>query len=217
MSMATWFMALKPALVGVALVAWWMRCQRFKPLSGLFGVQLFLAFIVESCATGLFAMRASNLWAYDLYVPVEFALLLFYVHGHLPHRWQRRYMWPALVAVGTAYVWDLVLHYPAGFVSAAYIAGSLVLVAALLAVVYELALRVDEPLYRQPLFWSHLGMALFFAGMVPLLGTWNLLQTEDAEMVSRLYIANHVLFALRYGGVVVACAVSVRKLQAGHA
>ncbi len=177
---------------------------------------MLVAFIVESYAVYCAELRIPNLWLYDLYVPVEFTLLLGYVHGQLTQPWQRRSILPAWLILAVACALDLHAKYPEGFVSGAYITGSLVLVAAFLALLYDLALRVDVALHRQPLFWAHLGMALFFSGMVPLLGLWNKLVQENAHLAADLYTANHALFALRYGGILIACVVAGRLSSPGN-
>lgn len=206
--MNTWLLALKPALVGLALIAWWFRRRRFGPRSFLLGAQLAIATAVESRALFLSAHHIPNLWLYDLYVPAEFVLLLGYVAGRLPQRWQRSLVWPTLLLMAVAYGVDLKMRYPGGFVSGAFICGSLVLVAALLVLLYDLALRVDRALVHQPLFWTFLGLVLFFSGMVPVLGLLNQLNDEDAGLMKTLFHANHVLFALRYGALVIACAIA---------
>jgi ABC-type long-subunit fatty acid transport system fused permease/ATPase subunit len=198
---------LKPVLVLLALICWWRHRSRFAPRSGWLGLQLAVALVDESYASMLNVRVLPNLWWYDLYVPVEFGLLLGYTHGHLKQRWQRAAVWPAAVLLAVAYAIDLHSTYPTGFVSRAYILGSLVITAALLALLYDLALRTDRALHAQPLFWAFLGMVLFFAGMVPLLGLWNQLTSESPRLAHELYTANHVLFLLRYGGVIVACAI----------
>lgn len=206
--MNTWLLALKPALVGLALIAWWFRRRRFGPRSFLLGAQLAIATAVESRALYLSAHHIPNLWLYDLYVPVEFVLLLGYVAGRLPQRWQRSMVGPTLLLMAVAYGADLKMRYPGGFVSGAFICGSLILVAALLVLLYDLALRVDRALVHQPLFWTFLGLVLFFSGMVPVLGLLNQLNDEDAGLMKTLFLANHVLFALRYGALVIACAIA---------
>jgi hypothetical protein len=198
---------LKPVLILVALICWWRHRSRFAPRSGWLGLQLAMALVDETYGSSLAVRVLPNLWWYDLYVPVEFAILLVYVHGHLKKGWQRTAVWPAAAVLAVAYAMDLRATYPEGFVSRAYILGSLVIVAALLALLYDLALRMDRALHVQPMFWAFLGMVLFFAGMVPLLGLWNQLTLESPGLAHELYAANHVLFLLRYGGVIVACAI----------
>lgn len=213
--MSYWILTIKPTLILIAAIAWWFRRHGFAPRSGLLGAQLIIAAVVEVYAHYLASLHRPNLWLYDLYVPVEFTLLLAYVHGQLSRSWQRRAVLPVWLLVAATYAADLRANFPDGFVSAAYITGSLVLVAAFLALLYDLALRVDVALFRQPLFYSHLGMALFFAGMVPLLGLWNQITDEDDRSAANLFIANHVFFAIRYGSIVVACAMPAIRDRTG--
>lgn len=209
--MASSFLLLKPALVLVASAAWWRERKRFAPRSWALGVQLIAGCIAESYGCYLSLSEQRNLWWYDLYAPVELGLLLLYAHAHFRHRWQRLVLLPTAAGLAVIYTLDMRASYPLGFVSAAYICGALVLVGAYMSLVYELALRVDRVLYRQPLFWVHLGVAFFFAGMVPLLGLWNQLTEGDIGLARRLFIANDVLFTLRYGSVILACAIPFRQ------
>lgn len=202
-----WMTILKPMLLIVATALWWSRRHRFAPRTWMLGAQLCIASLMECYAAFLSAQHRLNLWVYDLYAPLEYTLLLAYVHAHLSRRWHRLVVLPAWLLVMGAYTMDLRAHYPDGFVSGAYITGSLVLVIAFLTLLYDLALQVEVAMYRQPLFWSGLGMVLFFAGMVPVMGLWNRLTEEDEGLASDLYTANDVLFLLRYGGIVAACAV----------
>jgi hypothetical protein len=206
-AMGLFFHIGKPLLVLLALLAWWRMRSRFEPGAHLLGLHLLLAFVAEAAGSATAEMGVRNLWVYDLYVPLEFVLLWAYVRAQLgvssnPWAW-----WAGLVVVVAAYAVELATAFPDAFASRAYILGSALLAGGLLLVLYRLAKGADRPLLRQPVFWSHFGMAIFFVGMIPVLGMWNMLTSVDRETSETLYTFNHVLFAARYGGVLVACAV----------
>jgi hypothetical protein len=197
----------KPLLVLLALLAWWRMRIRFAPGAHLLVLQLLLALVAEAAGSATAELGVRNLWVYDLYVPLEFALLWAYVRTQLDETIAPWAWWVGLVVVVAAYVAELATVFPDGFASRAYILGSALLAGGLLLVLYRLAKGSDLPLLRQPVFWSHFGMAIFFVGMIPVLGMWNMLTSVDRATSETLYIFNHVLFAARYGGVLVACAV----------
>ncbi len=153
-----------------------------------------------------------NIWLYNFYTPIEITLLLLLAYDGLKIRWER-----ASILCWLAVVWCIFFMRIAErlraeeFVSATFMAGAFGITVAFVYLLFQLAQNSDEALVHQPRFWLYLGVVLYFGGLIPLYGLLNKMISINIPDTDRLYDINDVLCLTRYGMVIGACVLAMRK------
>lgn len=180
-----------------AVVAWRRLPPPRTTALRLLGVQLCVALVVEVLGTVLSLNHAPNAWLYDLYIVVEFILLLGMAHAlHLlPYRttWILACAFLVLVSLEVFRLRDT----DALVVMSASLS-ALTLTGLYLRLLWQRAERVRGPLFRDQLFWTGLGHVIFFGAMTPVVAPMDLLIATDPFLASSLYYLLQFLCCVRY-------------------
>ncbi len=176
----------------------------------LLGVVIVLALAVESYGGVLNAKGLNNSIAYNLFNILESLLFLLIVHAIQP-----RLKVLLIVAAGmiaAAYFLDL----SKGRSSPTLLHDAIVFAAMLqaifcMAVLWHLAQSTQAPLVRVPEFWLFLGLLIYFAGIVPVIGFQRFIYLRDWPTASRLYKIVPALCITRYLLAAYACNIAGRR------
>lgn len=180
-----------------AVVAWRRVAPPRSTALRLLGAQLWVALVVEVLGTALSLCGASNAWLYDLYIAVEFVLLLSMAHALqlLPYRTTWVLACAFLVLVGLE-----VLRSPDTdrFLVISASLSALALTGLYLRLLWQRAERVRGPLLQDQHFWTGLGHVIFFGAMTPVVAPMDLLIATDPFLASSLYYLLQLLCCVRY-------------------
>ena len=187
-------------------------------LTGLVGLLTGLAIAVEVGARFLVLSGSSNNILYNVFIPLEFLLVLLLLYRVRP-RW--RAFWVAGASVGllgAGLSYGLGLSNDFLIVEAALLV-SLILGIGLMAVLWDLANTSDRSLAQLPSFWLFMGLLLYFGGMTPVLVLIRFIFDQDQALAGRLWQIAPVLCVIRYVFTAFAAVVATRvpnELQHGR-
>jgi hypothetical protein len=185
--------------LAVAIVACWWQRKRMKPASGFILLLLVAEFALEVLAIQQAYSSGSNMWVYNIDLPVEFALLSICAWMYWPHRVYRCWLLIGGLVFAAVYAWEAPKMFPEnGFVQWSYLLGSLLIIGAFSALLFRMALSNDQPPVRDPIFWFGFSTVFFFGGMIPLMGLFTIMNERDQALLDKLYTINDVLFHLRF-------------------
>lgn len=166
------------------------------------------ALVVELAGYVMSRNGVRNLWLYDLYLPLEFVLVL----------WVSCVLWPMpkrglLFGIGlgvyaAACAYDLFyLKGALGRISAvSFLTAAMLLVPLLFASLVRVANSPERSLLADPYVWVLLALMVYFAGLVPCIAFFNLfLKRNDYAAVNEVITVVQVLFVLRSALTTVAC------------
>ncbi|MBL7951131.1 MAG: hypothetical protein JNM62_05375 [Flavobacteriales bacterium] len=205
----------KCTLVLTSLVFWLVSRRMLGAGATWLGLQLLAAVCAEGIATWLSFQSTNNMRVYDVYLVVEFPLLLLFT----TQSWKQPQRTGALVVCALCYAFVLVQEFPHAwveqeFLAAGYAVGGSLLVMLAIISLFQLALRSHAPIARVPAAWMLLGIAIFFGGSIPLMGLTNVLIEREVPWAPNMYFINDALFTLRYGSVIIAAMMCLRTRQA---
>lgn len=194
---------LKLLLIPAALLVWARIRTRPEPWVHWAGAQLIAALLVESAARALVVSGNPNLWAYNLYMPIEFGTLTLML-VHVPRADRRRTRLSLLAALLFLLVlgWELSRNWMTGlpqeFLSMTLICGGLLL--SFLAMFAGLALAdVDvDPQVERAAWWMLASVALYFTSSTPVFGLIKHFVRTDPDKAMALALVNDLLFVIRY-------------------
>ncbi len=198
------------ASVGFALVAcllvprWWA-----SPLRWVL-VPLAVSFLLETTGTFTARLGINNTLLYNLYQPFEFAMLLLFMRQWRPE-WHRKLLAAgALGLAAWAVIWDL--NRPVEFLlTEAIVATALLQTVVVLAALWHLADRSEQPLWREPMFWLLLGLLAYFGGLFPIIGPLRFLEKTSPMLTFSLYLIITILSVLRSLLTGIACLLERRR------
>jgi hypothetical protein len=177
--------------------AWRLRAPRGAFLQRLLGL-LVAAWLLESFGLVSSELGIRNVAFYNLFVAVDFAVLLSLVQVVRP-RWKP--VLRVLLVVGLAALL-LVLRVRDPFAGLLF-EGVLtvhVLSAALIAwLLTRMAFTASVPLAREPAFWVFVGALFYYGGTIPVLGAWKVMTHLDPAISRLMYMAVVSLAIVRYG------------------
>jgi hypothetical protein len=184
-----------------AIISWRKANSFFKLLS----LQLALFFIVYAGGYVItFYQQARNLpqnniWIYNLYFPIECALLAAAALQLLQSKMIRMITLICYFLFLTFYMIQIArfgLNHFANFAVAAY---AFILVGLYLAVLYHILKTPGFTFRAFPQLWACLGIALYFGCIVPYFSVMNYLHATNPKLNSTLFfIINNVLSHVRY-------------------
>lgn len=150
-------------------------------------------------------MDEKNAWLYNLYVPIEFYILLIMAQHLLKHRLSAVFI--ALVGLLYAVILIREIGQSDGstllYTRSTLLAfGSVTLLYAALLV--DLAERTKTVLWKDQRFWVYLSVFLFMGPAIPYVGMMNEVYHRDPDLAFNLFLILDLLFLLRYGAAIVA-------------
>jgi hypothetical protein len=190
---------LKAGLLGALFIGWTRRYKLIPHYLLFFYLQITLAFFVESLAYILILLDLQNAWLYNLYIPLEFVLLLAFAYALADRQWLKWVMAGAMT-IYVLMLWGEALQ---GGGMDILTSRSILWAWASLAMIHtylliRLADRSMIKIWRLPLFWVQFGIILFMGGAIPYIGLINRMLEHDAPLASGLFVIIEVLFFLRY-------------------
>lgn len=155
---------------------------------------------VEAIGYGLLRTNQPTYWLYQLFTPIEYALLAGFFHSVLLSRGGRR---AVLISVGVVtvsagvYAYRVGVHLPNSYT---FMLGAALLMFWASCFFYELYHRQETfRLLQLPEFWISSGVLVFYAGSFFQMGLLTyLLRGGNHELADRLYIINHLLNIFLY-------------------
>ncbi|HEY0978475.1 MAG TPA: hypothetical protein VGE21_13465 [Flavobacteriales bacterium] len=178
---------------------WALRARERRDWTSWLGAQLLLAILVQISAELYLLGHGNNHALFNVYVPMEFGLLLAMSYTFMHSRRERMVVLCAAWPFALAYLWEL-LHYGTfdRFVSTSFICGGFTLVAIYAYLLVRAVDRSSRPLSRTPVFWVFAGMVVYFAASAPIVGLLHYLNGLDKEVAASLFVINQVLAMVRY-------------------
>jgi hypothetical protein len=184
--------------VAIAVAIWqWSLLPGPKPrLFRILGILVITAFVVEAFAAVAFLQGISNNLAYNLFNLLESYLVLALVTT------VRKDLRPVAMAAGalvtSAFVANALFNGTVHFLMMEAILFNCFLLSVLIMMVlWTLAQNAEVHLFHMPEFWLFLGLLLYFAGIVPTVGTYRFMQV-DLRTGKALYEIVRVLCIIRY-------------------
>lgn len=190
------YLAVLTACLGVAL----FRRNRLTASLVWILCLVCVTWLVEVIGYGLLRTKQSTYWLYQLFTPIEYAMLAGFFYTTIFSKIARQAL---LISVGlvaisaTVYAWRVGVHLPNSY-SFMLGAGLLVLWAALFF--YELYHRQETfRLWQLPEFWISAGVLVFYAGSFFQMGLLTyLVRSGNGALANRLYFINHLLNIFLY-------------------
>lgn len=188
-----------------------LRLQRDQwRLSGVLRISIAAALVVELIGWAMVGMKVKNSLPYNLFMAVEFVLLLRLVGLFAPD-WRKVLLMLAIAGLGALGV-NALYHHPTTFLLVeAVILLSLMLSVVLLFALWRLANTSELPLGSTSEFWLFMGLLIYFGGMMPVMGLVRFVFEQDQALAARLYLIIPYLCIVRYALTAVACLVQHRR------
>ena len=185
------------AALGLALLA----CQRLptpRPrMLRVAGLLTGIALAVETVAFLISLPKLNNTAVYNLFLPLEFLLVLTIIRAL--RQVSGRYILAALLLGMAGLLANMLLIAPrASVLFEAAVAFAVLLVMLLFGALWGLADTSPIALHRLPEFWLLIGMLVYFAGLVPVVGLARFLAHRDPVLASTLWTIMPMLATTRY-------------------
>lgn len=202
-------------ILSIAIALWqWLRTP--APRSRFF--QVFGALIMAALATEIYGGLTNVRWinnnpVYNLFGFME-TLLILWMATILRPAWKRLALVLG-VGITLVYIADLIyLKFEPYLLIEAIILNSVMQSVVCMMVLWWLAQASEVPLVRVPAFWIFLGFLIYFAGILPLIGTHGAIDLLDRSVASKLYPIIQGACILRY--LLAAYACSLVRGAAAH-
>jgi len=196
----------------VALIACWRVPSGGWRLRNVLLASISLGLATEVLARLVNHMATLNSIVYNLFLPLEFLLLLWLVNRFRP-RWRNSLVAAAvlgcLVMLVVGFLQDpmqFILVEPILLISA-------IMTIVLMAALWSLANTSEEPLQKVPEFWLFMGLLIYFGGMVPCVGMIRFVFRQDADLAARLVLVLPLLCIARYAFTTAACLMQARRTR----
>jgi hypothetical protein len=213
-----WLMTSAVTMILVMVVAYAMllRVPRHRwRLHGLLHASIGLALVVEVVGRVMASNSMNSIALYNLFLPVEFLLVLGMVAQVRP-AWRWRLVAGAAIGLaGWAGCWIMTRSLSFLLIEGALLI-SLVLSFTLMATLWSLANTSERPLARVPEFWLYMGMLVYFGGMMPVVGLVKFIFDQDPLVAARLWMILPVLCMVRYALTAYACRMAAKELSVDH-
>jgi hypothetical protein len=161
---------------------------------------LFSLFTEVFCRV-LWLLKLSNLFAFPIYISVEFGLLVWLYSLAMEGSLLRKVRWPLILTLGVLANLEGILRSSQGFVidNAARLLESLLVIGLTLAY-YHASLRRPNTAYiwREPLFWVSTGLLLFFAGNFLIYTFINFAFYYHRQQIVQIWLVHAALSSLLY-------------------
>ena len=192
-------------MLSAVFILWTLRLRHIPRPQPWYYIVLAATFLVDnSCA--FMAMRGiANTWLYNMYLPVQFALLAVFAQRIRPG------IWPLALCIGAIMVYATLLWSESrGSVNAETLfSRSLLFAWGYLTVIFTwslvlLADRTEGMLWRDQRFWLYLSIVVFFGVALPFVGSINKVNATNPGLADRLFYIVDALYFLSYAMVGVA-------------
>ncbi len=164
-------------------------------LKGL-GVLIMVALLVEIYGGITNRLSINNNLVYGLFGQLE-ALLVLWLIGTLRPSWKRWLLLCGMLFIGSYIINVIVRGTIHGLMIETVLLNALVLSILLICVLLWLAQQASVPLYRLPGFWIMLGLLIYFAGIAPTIGGYEMI-FRDPAIGHYVYHVVQVLCIIRY-------------------
>lgn len=177
-----------------------------------FIVLLSTTLIVELLAEFFIKYKIKFVWAYHIYVVIEYALLCFY-YAATPGSTQK---WPVkktvpIFAVFSLYVSQSIYRFQE-FPGININTSGLLLFVLYTHLLFSLNVLGDMHFYKQADFWISIGILLFFGGTFLFNAIyWPLLEMDEKKALELFAIINKPLNLLLYGCIIIGLLCSIPK------
>lgn len=144
-----------------------------------------------------------NVLLYDLYIAVEFTMLMDLVRLLRPG-------WTVVLRIALA-IGLLTVAYGtwqngwSGFAWEGIFTIGVLCSAVFLWLLVDLARTSTEPLWRLPVFWLFTGLLLYFSGIVPFIGAAKILHTLDRQQYRTMHLIVTALAMVRFVCTALSC------------
>lgn len=200
--------------IGLALLAWMAARRAGDRFGSWLGALIAIAFVVELVAFVMREIPVPNTILYNAFGIVEFLVFLRLVAFMEPLQ-REALVITAVIGLG-AMAGSYALHKDLDFLlTEGMIVMAALLVGWSLLVLWRLAQRSGEPLWRLPVFWLFMGALVYFGGIVPFVGMMRYLYQNDLQSSRLLYLIILVMAVLRYLFTAWACSLA-RSRQVWH-
>ncbi len=165
----------------------------------LLGLQCVIAFMVEITGVIMRQNHYPNVWLFNIYLPIDFILLLGAAHFSFQNGNLTIYLKTTLVLLCIIWISEIVVKSLNIFAVITFLFEALSITIAFLAVLYATALTHLGPFTKQPLFWISIGLITFYGCNVPyflMLGTINKVCSQP--QLALLYWVFICLSSFRY-------------------
>jgi len=173
---------------------------------------LIVALAVEIYGAITGSLNIPNVVVYNIYVAVEFTILMDLVRLIRP-RWRT-----VLLVITAAGLASLVYSAIATGPTRRLATEGLLVIGVLssgvfLCLLVDMARAVAVPLWQVPAFWLFTGALLYFGGTVPILGAWLSMTLLDKDLANTMYVIVRTLAIVRYLLAAIACWMEFRNRQ----
>lgn len=180
----------------LALLAWWSirpPRQRANDVTALIAA---LAIPVEIGGYLSTLHEQNNSVSYNLFVCVEFLLVVRMVYDRVQHSWL---MWFTVVAGILSLLLNSAFVNPQkDILIEAIVVISLLLALSISTALWRMANSSHIPLHRIPRFWLLAGNLLYFAGLPPVVTMARFVYAQDTSLVNKLWTIVPLLCTFRY-------------------
>lgn len=165
----------------------------------------------------IFFTKAKNptyLFAYHIFIPVEYSLLAFFYHLHLPMRWAKR---ASLTSIPIVVIFCFFYSYQNGITqmpALQFTLAGLCVIALALISIFSIDDFYDVPILANPRFLISVGVLIFYSGTMLLMGSYNYLKESTPESAKLLFrMINTTLNFIMYSLFITAfiCTSKIRK------
>jgi hypothetical protein len=196
---------LKLALIGAALLCWWLRARPLQGSVRWYFLLLLFATVVECGGAWLIGQGSTTNTLYQIYIPLEIVLAALFIASSSTERWPRG--WPLLALV--LYTALLAWEWRNSSGSEILFSKSLLFAWALLvlgccAVLLQRSYLLDRSIVRTWQFWALLSLLGYFGLALPTVGLVGELYAEDPVLAGEVYLVMDILYFFRYGLALVA-------------
>jgi len=158
-------LAVVPNVVAAVVAA--RKWPQLPPALRTLAVLVWFALFTEVFCRVLWLLKLSNLFAFPIYITIEFGLLAGLYSQAIGGAWLPRLRWPLVVGLGVLAGLESVFSFAhtIGVDNAARVVESLFVVLLTLSYYHASLQRPSSPyIWREPLFWVSTGLLFFFAG-----------------------------------------------------
>lgn len=183
--------------IGLALASYQRIPKPRARVLRVAGLLTGMALVLEVVAFALALPKLNNTYLYNMFIPLEFLFVLSIIHAL--RQVSGRFILVSLLIGLAGLVANMLLINPR--YSMLFEAG--VIIALLLSVLlftslWGLANTSAIALQRIPAFWLLLGLFIYFAGLVPVVGLARFIGQRDPALASSLWTIMPVLATTRY-------------------
>ena len=161
--------------------------------------QLLLAGICETL--GEWQKPLSTGWLYNIYMVLEFSLLIASAYDFFQTKFYKRAAIAALFLYLPGWIYQIASNGIDYFSVMGYVLGCIYLTPVFLAAVYEISIKTENP-RKHPFLWQSIGIIIYFGGVIPIFSMFNYFihgNDHSKELGIKLYAVNDILGVLRYG------------------